>query len=127
MDNGYRAVYAEQISLTELIYYLHRCDSVAYMIERNLEAGKREFLIFPYGANGMLFEDVLHRRYGIRPKAVFDNNLSKYNPEVRKLEEIEGYLGDGACIVLTTLIPECRKALERYCDIRTAESPFSII
>lgn len=96
------------------------------MIERSLESGKREFLIFPYGANGMLFEDVLRRRYGVRPKAIFDNSLSKYHPEIKKLEEIEGYMGAGTCIVLTTLIPACRRELERYCDIRTIESPFSV-
>lgn len=97
------------------------------MIERSLDSGKRGFLIFPYGANGMLFEDVLRRRYGICPRAIFDNHLSKYHPEIKRLEEIEGYLGKDACIVLTTRIMECRRALERYCDIRTVESPFSIV
>lgn len=96
------------------------------IIERNIDLGKREFLIFPFGVNGMLFEQILRQRYGISPLAVFDNHLAKYNQDIKELKEIDKYRTDNSCVVLTTLIPECRQELEKYFDLYLIESPFSV-
>ena len=48
-------------------------------IEQLLDAGKREFIIYPYGEYGMITKKILNDSFGIAEAFIVDNKLSKYN------------------------------------------------
>lgn len=47
------------------------------------------FLIFPFGELGLLTKQILNGCFGIMEKGIFDNNLCKYNPKIKSLENME--------------------------------------
>lgn len=140
---------AEHAKLKDVSYWLHRFKelleqfhipyakwddrderrfftTVSSMIERKLGEGKREFLIFPYAKRGMMISQILKERYGIQTKAVFDTNISKYNPDVKKLSELPQYLTDDTCIFLSEASRECMYLLEEHCESEKIIGPFTI-
>ena len=54
-------------------------------IESALKSGKKEFIIYPYGMNGMFCKIILNERYGIDEWYIVDNNLCKFRKNVKKL------------------------------------------
>lgn len=97
------------------------------LIEKSLNSGKNEFLIYPLGINGLLFLNVLRNRYGIEPKAVFDNGVSKYNPKVLQSNKIPQYISENTSIILTASLEECKKEVEKYCDKKQIMGCFSVV
>lgn len=48
-------------------------------IEKTLDEGKRDFIIYPYGEYGVMAKQILNDSFGIQEKWIIDNKLSKYN------------------------------------------------
>lgn len=59
-------------------------------IENALDAGKGNFVIYPFGDNGMLTKKILNESFGVQECFVVDNKLSKYNPNVKAMESLTG-------------------------------------
>jgi hypothetical protein len=77
------------------------------VIEKALDQGYKDFVIFPFGVNGLRVKRILKERYNILPKAIFDNTVSMYNTDILKSEKIKLYSADDTCMLLTANIPEC--------------------
>lgn len=71
-------------------------------IEEQLDAGKRKFIIFPFGDVGREVKAILSESYGVEVEYILDNHLSKYNPNIKPL----AYLKEIECkeftLILTT-------------------------
>lgn len=96
-------------------------------IEKAIDSGKTEFLIYPFGRNGLFFKQILNERYGIEEKAIFDNSLCRYNNQIRHLRDINMFYHSKACLVLTSSKVDCRNELLKYCKMDMLEGPFTLL
>ncbi|MDE6364348.1 MAG: CatB-related O-acetyltransferase [Lachnospiraceae bacterium] len=55
-------------------------------IQEALCLGKKDFIIYPYGENGVLTKQILNDSFGIKESYVVDNVLSKFNSNIKNLE-----------------------------------------
>ena len=67
------------------IFFLRVCS----IVENALQIGKRKFVLYPYGYNGMKAEQILRRRYGIPDLLLIDNNLASYSPRVSLMSDLK--------------------------------------
>ena len=54
-------------------------------IEKKLDAGYKEFIIYPFGDVGIQVKQILNNVYGIQESYILDNHLYKYNPQIKNL------------------------------------------
>lgn len=59
-------------------------------IEKQLDKGKRNFIIFPFGEVGMKVRTILKEVYGIEADYILDNHLWKYNSDIKALDFLKG-------------------------------------
>lgn len=57
-------------------------------VERALDDGRNEFIIFPFGDVGIKTKQVLKECYGLTPSMIIDNKLCKFNSEIHSLNEM---------------------------------------
>lgn len=57
-------------------------------IEAQLILGKRDFVIYPFGQNGILAKQILNI-YGLQEKFIIDNNIAKYNKDIKTVDYLE--------------------------------------
>ena len=69
-------------------------------IEKQLDLGNKNFVIFPFGDMGMLTQDILRRCYGIKESFIIDNNLCKFNDDIKNIS----YLNEVDCTKYTFLL-----------------------
>lgn len=72
-------------------------------IERELDKGFNQFIIFPFGDIGLQVKRVLNDSYGIREAYIIDNHLHKYNPQIQKLSFLEKIESKNYCLILSCL------------------------
>ncbi len=77
-----------------------RYQKIREAIEKALELGKKNFIIYPFGNNGVLTKQVLNGSFGIEENYIVDNQLSLYNPQIKNLE----YFKDRDCSQNTVLL-----------------------
>lgn len=82
-------------------------------IERKLDAGFRKFIIFPFGDIGMQVKGVLKSAYGIEAEYVLDNNLYKYNSDIKALDFLDKVSCKEFCVVLASTNPDIYRELKR--------------
>lgn len=93
--------------------------------------GKRRFILFPFGNNGMIVKNVLNQRYGIQEEYIVDNNLAGIaeNKNIISLEELKHKDIDGMTVLLTSdlgaIYSEIRYQLMQYVDFRQIVDVFS--
>ena len=87
-------------------------------IESIIELGGRKIIVCPFGEIGMRTEQILERVYKIKPYAIIDNHLYKYNDEIKPLEYLGGKDCSEFCVILATtnidLYGELEKGLRKY-------------
>ena len=49
---------------------------ICRIIEKQLRQGTKNFVIYPFGEQGMYVKQLLHHRYGISPLYVVDNGYT---------------------------------------------------
>lgn len=72
---------------------------VRTQIEKLLDEGKQNFIIYPFGWNGLLIKNILNQVYGITEAYVIDNELSKYNEKIKDTKYL-AKIDCSDCIVL---------------------------
>lgn len=87
-------------------------------IEKAVELGKQNFLIYPFGENGVLAKQILNDSFGIQENYIIDNKLSKYNPKIKSLAwcktlDCSQYTVLFTCANLE-LYKDTRSALDQY-------------
>lgn len=87
-------------------------------IEQKLDAGFRKFIIFPFGNVGMQVKEVLRNAYGIDVEYVLDNNLCKYNSDIKPLDFLDSISCNKFCVILASTKPDIhgvfKKELQKY-------------
>lgn len=87
-------------------------------IEGQLRKNKKRFIIFPFGDVGMQFDSILKSAYNITAEYIIDNNLYKYNPNIKPLsflKEID--IADCVVFLASTnvdIYEELKRKLEEY-------------
>lgn len=69
--------------IKEMISNFHK---IRNAIEKALNLGKRNFIIYPYGENGALTKQILNDSFGIEECYLVDNKLSKFNSHIKSLD-----------------------------------------
>ena len=55
------------------------------IIEVQLKLGEKKFIIYPFGKIGMYVEEILQKAYGVDVAFKIDENLYKFNSEIKEL------------------------------------------
>lgn len=71
-------------------------------IEKQLNRGKRDFIIFPFGDVGIEVKNFLNNAYGITEKYLIDNHLCKYNDAIKSLKEMPSLDYKGCVVILAS-------------------------
>jgi len=58
-------------------------------IEKAIVAGKKNFIIYPFGENGILTKQILNWNFCIEEKYIIDNKLAVYNQKIKNIEYFE--------------------------------------
>ncbi len=61
---------------------MNRYARIRKIINEAVDRGITDFAIFPYGEIGMLAKRILNECFGITERAVIDNGLCRYNPNI---------------------------------------------
>ncbi len=77
-------------------------EDIKECIEQQLDAGKRKFIIFPFGDVGKRVKDTLSESYGVEVEYILDNHLSKYNPNIKPLDYLKEIDCSEYMLILTT-------------------------
>lgn len=67
------------------------------VLEKQILLGRKDFIIYPFGEQGMLTKRILNEVFGIQEKCIIDNYLSQLNPELKEIscllqEEYKNYI-----------------------------------
>ena len=81
--------------------YSERFSLICNAIEEELLASKRKFIIYPFGANGLMTKDILNKRYGIQESMLVDNKLCHFRSDVRSASQLGDLSESDYCCLLT--------------------------
>lgn len=70
-------------------------------IENELSKGYRKFIIYPFGANGMIVKDILVNRYGLNEIIIVDNKLCRFRKDILSINDISNQNFDKTSILIT--------------------------
>lgn len=70
-------------------------------IEEQILLGKREFILYPYGEQGLLVKEILNKVFGIQERCIVDNYLCKFNSNIKDISCLTKKEYE-KCIVLIT-------------------------
>lgn len=82
--------------------YDERYILICEAIETALQKGRRDFIIYPFGMNGMMAKTILNERYLIQEKYILDNKLCAFRSDVKSIAEAES-LDAKNCTLLVTI------------------------
>ena len=70
-------------------------------IEEQLLLGKRDFILYPFGEQGLLVKEILNNVFGIQERCIVDNYLYKFNSNIKDVSHLarKEYK---TCVVLIT-------------------------
>ena len=95
-----------------------RYQTIRNGIEQALKLGKRNFIIYPFGENGLLTKEILNKCFAIEESFIVDKRLSEYNPEIKDLEYFRDNDNSQYTVLLTIENPvsydEVHRSLEQY-------------
>ncbi|GEM_PF-160234 len=90
----------------------HRFKAICKEIEACIDDGVTEFIIYPFGGDGFQAKEILNKRYGITEKMLIDNGLAKYNPDVKKISDLnESDITDKTAFFLLSEVRRTHDAL----------------
>lgn len=78
-------------------------------IENALNTFKKNFIIYPYGEYGMMTKYILNDVFGIKERYIIDNNLFKYNCNIKSLDFCKNIDTTKYAVLLTCANPEVYK------------------
>ena len=88
-------------------------------IERCLSDRKEQnFILYPFGEQGMLVKSILNEIYGIKEALIIDNQLAAYNSQFKELSFLEKVNSEDYLCLLTSSNPEIydelREGIKKY-------------
>lgn len=98
--------------LVNLISEIKEC------IEKRLQSGKSKFIIYPFGDVGIQVKHILSEVYGIYPEYILDNNLCKYNIDIKPLDFLNQINTREYILILASINPtiynQLKQSVEEY-------------
>lgn len=85
-------------------------------ISQALKQGKHNFIIYPFGQNGILTKYILNVCFGIEEEYLVDNKLAEYNPSIKKLEYFKGIDCDKKTVLFNVENPNLYEEL--CCELK---------
>ena len=82
-------------------------------IEKALERGKRDFIIYPFGFLGLEVKSILNEIYGIQEAFVIDSNLCRYNPAIKDVDFLKEIDCSKYVLFLASENPEIHEVLKK--------------
>lgn len=74
---------------------------IRIILKSYIDIGKREFIIYPFGANGVNVRNILYDYFNLQPCYIVDNVYSKYNINFIDIEKLKKAYHEGMYIILT--------------------------
>lgn len=74
---------------------------VRKVIEEQILLGRRDFILYPFGEQGLLVKEILNKVFGIQEKCIIDNYLCKFNSSIKDVSYLNKYEYK-SCVVLIT-------------------------
>lgn len=93
-------------------------NDIKRMIEECLDAGKRKFIIYPFGDIGIQVKHVLNDGYGIKEEFILDNHMCEYNKKIKPFSHCKRIDCKEYVVMLSSvnqdIYQDLKKNLERY-------------
>lgn len=87
-------------------------EQICKVLGKVIAEGRKNFIIYPFGVNGVHVKNLLNIRFGIQEKYIIDNNICKLNPHVHELSFLSTIPVEEYTLLLTNTNPDS------YEDIR---------
>ncbi len=88
-------------------------NKIRNIIKEYVDGAVEQFIIYPFGANGMNVKNVLMDFFNLRACYIVDNEYSKYNPHIINSDKLKSVYRENMCIILTIENEEVNKLLEK--------------
>ncbi len=85
-------------------------EQMTKIIERLIQDGCKNFIIYPYGIPGKAVHRILIEKYGIEPVAIIDEKKATDDGKICKSEHLDSI--DGGVVLVATKNPECLKEIK---------------
>lgn len=105
-------------------------------IKYQIDKGVNDFVIYPFGENGLKAKEILNKEFGVRERCIVDNVLCGYNPEIKSMEDLKeiadedfklllaGSYEAGSCAAVRQQIPESI-SMDRIVDMLSPSTYFN--
>lgn len=71
------------------------------ILKNHIDSGKKKFIIYPFGINGVSVRNILNDYFNLRPCYIVDNEYSKYNVHIINKDELRKVFHADMSIILT--------------------------
>lgn len=99
-------------------------------IEQQVKNGKKKFIIYPFGENGMLTKQILNNGFGIKEEWIIDNNFCEVNKEIKPIEFLRKINVNEYIVLFTVSNPEIKENLRnnilKHCNESNVVEIFQI-
>lgn len=76
-------------------------NDIKNIIKQELLVGHDQFVIYPFGANGLNIKLILQEYFGIEPVFVVDNEWAEFNPNILTINQLREKYDNSMCILLS--------------------------
>ena len=66
-----------------------------------IDNGERNFILYPFGVNGVMAKEILQTQFGIEPSYIIDNNLCKFNSAIHPVNYLDSLNPQEYLLLLT--------------------------
>lgn len=74
---------------------------VEKQIIKCIESGRKEFVIYPYGNNGVMIKQYMLEHFGVEPVMIIDNQYCKYNSKIQDKKYLKNHFTEKMVIILS--------------------------
>ena len=88
----YAGTYLRRMSLfgkKENLTYIELGLQIRKMLRESVLCGKKEFIIYPYGLNGILVQNILNNEFKLKEKLIIDNRVCMFNKAVKPINVLK--------------------------------------
>ena len=93
---------------------------ICQILTKAVEAKRKNYILYPFGINGVYLKFFLNRRFGIKEYYILDNNLCKINPAIKSVDFLKELPRGSYTLLLTNSNPDSyqaiRASVRKYVD-----------
>ncbi len=90
---------------------MDRDSKICQILSEAILAKRKNFILYPFGVNGVYVKFFLNERFGIKEQYILDNNLCKINPAVKSVNFLRELPRGSYTILLTSSNPDSYQAI----------------